>query len=80
MKENKYAKMSLEELKATEKKMKVAISAFIGMLIVLAISVAYLTLRDGFSVFLVLPFTLIPILMANVMGMKKIQEEIKSRG
>lgn len=80
MKENKYAKMSLEELKATEKKMKVAISAFIGMLIVLAISVAYLTLRDGFNVFLVLPFTLIPILMANVMGMKKIQEEIKSRG
>jgi hypothetical protein len=77
---NKYAKMSLEELKATEKKMKVAIGAFIGMLITLAILVIYLSLRDGFSVFLIMPFTLIPILIANLMGMKKIQEEIKSRG
>ncbi len=80
MKENKYAQMSLDELKAKEKTLKSATSAFIGILIVLVFAVVFLGIRQGFSVFSVLPVAFLPLLLANISGLKKLQEEIKSRG
>ena len=80
MKENKYAQMSLEELKAKEKTLKSATSVFIGMLMVMVFAVVFLGIRQGFSVFSVLPVAFLPLLIANISGLKKVQEEIKSRG
>ncbi|WP_394992399.1 hypothetical protein [Emticicia sp.] len=79
MKENNYSQMSLEELKAKEKTLKSATSAFIGVLIVLVFAVVFLGIRQGFSVFSVLPVAFLPLLLVNISGLKKVQEEIKSR-
>lgn len=80
MKENKYTQKSLEELKVKEKTLKSATSAFIGVLMVLVFAVVFLGIRQGFSVFSVLPIAFLPLLIANISGLKKVQEEIKLRG
>jgi Na+-transporting methylmalonyl-CoA/oxaloacetate decarboxylase beta subunit len=80
MQENKYSKMSLDELKAKEKTLKSATSVFMGVLMVLTFAVVFLGIRQGFSVFSVLPIAFLPLLLANISGLKKLQEEIKSRG
>lgn len=79
MKENKYAQMSLEELKAKEKTLKSAISVFVGILMVLVFAVVFLGVRQGFSVFSILPVAFLPLILANINILKKLQEEIKSR-
>lgn len=79
MKENKYSKMSLEELKAKEKTTKSAISAFIGILMVLVFAVVFLGIRQGFSAFSVLPMAFLPLVIVIISSLKKLQDEIKSR-
>jgi hypothetical protein len=79
MKENKYAKLSTDELKVKAKKLKSIISLYTGMLMVLMFVVVFFGIRQGFSVISAFPFILFPILYVILKNAKELQEEIKSR-
>jgi hypothetical protein len=77
-KEN-LSQMSNEVLIKNYKSAKGIYIAFAAIFVLLLISCLYLTVAKGFSVFTVLPFTFIPILIANVMSFGKVKEEMKAR-
>jgi hypothetical protein len=75
-----WNELSLAELQAKEKALKLAIVIFAGMLIVMLLISAFLTIKQGFGVFTVLPIAFLPLLMANMANLKKLKTEIESRG
>lgn len=79
MKENPYAKMTLDELNAKAKSLKSMTSIFSSLLLVMTFAGVFLSIRQGFSVFSVLPVTFLPLFIININNIKKIKEEIKSR-
>jgi hypothetical protein len=80
MKVKPWNELSLAELQAKEKALKLAIVIFAGMLIVMLLISAFLTIKQGFGVFTVLPIAFLPLLMANMANLKKLKTEIESRG
>ncbi|MFY7908897.1 MAG: hypothetical protein ACOVO2_05075 [Emticicia sp.] len=79
MKENPYAKMTLEELETKAKNAKKATSAIVGLLMVAVFAVVFLAIRQGFSAMTVVPSVLLPMLIINLASLNAIQKEIKSR-
>ncbi len=79
MKENPYAKLSIEELQAKAKNLKKATSIFTGMLMVLMFAVIFLAIRQGFSMMTLVPTALLPMLIINLVSLAAIQKEIKAR-
>lgn len=79
MKENPYTKMTLDELNAKAKSLKSITSAFSGILLIMTFAGVFLSIRQGFSVFSVLPVAFLPLLVININSIKKIKEEIQSR-
>ncbi|GGD60248.1 hypothetical protein GCM10011514_25260 [Emticicia aquatilis] len=79
MKENPYAKLSLDELKTKAKNLKKATSIFTGILMVLIFAVVFLAIRQGFSMMTLVPTALLPMLIINIMSLNTIQKEIQSR-
>lgn len=79
MKENKYAQLSTDELKAKAKKLKSITSLYTGMLMVLMFAVVFFGIRQGFSAISAFPFILLPILFVILKNAKELQDEIKSR-
>lgn len=79
MKENPYAKMTLDELNAKAKSLKSMTSIFSSLLLVMTFVGVFLSIRQGFSVFSVLPVAFLPLLVININSIKKIKEEIQSR-
>jgi hypothetical protein len=79
MKKEDYSQYSIEELTKKEKTAKVA-TITLGVVVFLQFLVGlFLTYKQGFSIFIVLPFTFLPILIVNISTMKKIRAEIDSR-
>ena len=79
MKKEDYSQYSIEDLTKKEKTAKVA-TIMLGFVIFLQFLVGvFLTYQQGFSIFIVLPFTFLPILIVNISTMKKIRAEIDSR-
>lgn len=79
MKENPYAKLSLEQLHTKAKKLKKATSTITGLLMIAMFAVIFLAIRQGFSMMTLVPTALLPILGINLMSLNTIQKEIKSR-
>jgi len=83
MKENPYAKLTLDELNAKVKSLKSITSsitsAFSGILLIMTFIGVFLSIRQGFRVFSVLPVAFLPLFIININNIKKIKEEIKSR-
>lgn len=83
MKENPYAKMTLDDLKAQAKTVKTMMSVFSGILLVFVFVVVFLGIRKGFNgVFIslsIMPVALLPIFFVMMNNLKKIQDEVKSR-
>lgn len=79
MKKEDYSQLTTEELIKKEKTAKTAtimLAVVIGLQFLVGL---FLTYKQGFSVFTILPITFLPILIVNYSTIKKIREEINSR-
>ena len=78
-KEEDLSTLTIEELNKKAKTSKLATGALAGILIVqLAVGI-YLTIQQGFNVFIILPVAFLPILIINFTSIKKIDTEIARR-
>ena len=73
------SEMSLDELKSQEKGQTVILSAFIGLVVIMAVAGGYLTYLKGFNVFTVLPVAFFPLVFVFFNNLKKTKSEIGSR-
>ncbi len=79
MKKEDYSQYSIEDLTKREKTARVATIALGALIVMQFFPCLYLTYKQGFNVFTVMPFTFLPILIVNISTMKKIRAEIDSR-
>jgi len=79
MKQEELTQMSLDELKSKEKTLKSSMAVLGGMIIVLLIVAVFLTIKQGFGVFSILPIVFLPIFTVNIGNLKKVQNEITLR-
>ncbi|WP_284652057.1 hypothetical protein [Flavobacterium terrisoli] len=78
-KEPELSSLTIEEL---EKRAKTTKAASIMLAAVIALQFAigiYLTFKNGFNVFIVIPLAFLPMLIVNFTNIKKIKEEIARR-
>ena len=78
-KQPELSELSIDELEKKAKTSKVATGALAGILLVQLAAGIYLTTKQGFNVFVILPLAFLPILLINVSSLKKIKEEIARR-
>lgn len=71
--------LTIEELQKRAKTTKAATGALAGILLVQLIVGIYLTFKQGFNVFIVLPVAFLPLIIVNYTNIKKIKEEIAKR-
>lgn len=78
-KEPELSTLTIEEL---EKRAKTTKTASIMLAVVIGLQFAigvYLTFKNGFNVFTVIPLAFLPMLIVNFTNIKKIKEEIAKR-
>jgi hypothetical protein len=71
--------LTIEELQKRAKTTKAATGALAGILLVQLIVGIYLTFKQGFNVFIVLPVAFLPLIIVNYTNINKIKEEIAKR-
>jgi hypothetical protein len=74
--------LSLQDTESLNKKQKLLkmITAMLGvMLLILLVLAIYVSFKKGFSALIVVPIALMPILMLNVISIKNIQKQLRSR-
>lgn len=71
--------LSTEELSKRAKTTKAVAGLLAGILLVEFAAGLYLTIKQGFSIFIVIPIAFLPILILNYQNVKKINEEIARR-
>ena len=71
--------LTIEELNKKLKTTKFATGMLTGILIVQLIVGVYLSVKNGFSIFIIVPIAFLPILIINYQNIKKINEEIARR-
>ena len=79
MKEEQLTKLTLDELKIREKMLKTAVSLITASIIVMIIAGIFITYKQGFSVFTVMPIIFISIVLINAAKLKKVRAEIAAR-
>ncbi len=79
MKDDSLSKLSLDELKAREKSLRLVSSMFIGCIVIMALAGVFLTVQKGFNTFTVLPVAFLPLMIVNMSNLKKIKDEIAGR-
>lgn len=78
-KQPELSELTIEELEKKAKTSKTATGALAGILIVQLAAGIYLTIKQGFNVFIILPVAFLPLILANIASLKKLKEEIASR-
>lgn len=71
--------LSLEELQKRAKTTKTATGLLGGILFVQFAAGIFLTYKQGFNVFTIIPAAFLPLLIINITTLKKINEEIAKR-
>ncbi|MEN9571827.1 MAG: hypothetical protein RL172_3058 [Bacteroidota bacterium] len=71
--------MTLEELTVREKATKTSIAVMAVAIAIMAITGVYITIKNGFSVFTVMPIIFLSLLFVNVGVLKKIRQEIAAK-
>lgn len=71
--------LTLEELEKRAKTTKTATGMLLGIIIVQFVIGIYLTFKQGFNVFTVIPMAFLPMVFVNYASLKKIKAEIESR-
>ncbi|MGL3000072.1 hypothetical protein [Flavobacterium sp. RSSB_23] len=80
MKSKNLSELSVEELIKQQKTIKTVTSVLAGMLFVLLLLGIWLTFqKPSFLVFIVIPFTLMPLLIFNLTTLKKVKAELSLR-
>jgi hypothetical protein len=79
MQETDLSKLTIEELLKQEKTVKAVSYLFIGVIIIQFAAGIFLTIKQGFSIFMIVPIAFVPILMITISNLKKIRTEIDSR-
>jgi hypothetical protein len=80
MKSKNLSELSIEELIKQQKTIKTVTSVLAVMLFVLMLLGIWLAFqKPGFLVFIVIPFTLMPLLIFNITSLKKVNTELSSR-
>jgi len=79
MTNKKPAEQSNEELLKNEKTIKGLTLAFAVVLIVLFVTIIFLTIKKGFSALSVVPIALLPILIIGLNNWNELKKEIKLR-
>lgn len=77
--ETDLSSLSTEELNKKAKTVKTVMGLLAGVLLVEFAVGLYLTIKQGFSIFMVIPIAFLPILIINYQNIKKINEEIARR-
>ncbi len=77
---NQFSQMSVEKLQQQAKTTKLVTGILAGMLAVLLVMAILLSIKKGFSTLVVVPFALLPIVIINMTSLKKIKQELESRG
>ena len=77
--ETNLSSLSTEELNKRVKTTKMVAGLLAGALLMEFAAGIYLTIKGGFSIFLVLPIAFLPIVIINYQNIKKINEEIARR-
>ena len=78
-KEPELSSLTLEELNKRAKTTKFATGLLLGVIILQFIIGLYLTFKQGFNVFTVIPMAFLPMVFVNYANLKKINEEIAKR-
>lgn len=78
-KEPELSTLTTEELEKRAKTTKMATGLLLGILIVQFADSAYLTIKQGFNVFIIIPIAFLPLVILNFTNLKKIKEEIAKR-
>lgn len=73
------SQLSLEELHKRAKTSRFATGLLLGVIILQFCIGIYLTIKQGFNVFTIIPMAFLPMVMINYAGLKKINEEITKR-
>jgi hypothetical protein len=71
--------LNLEELTKRAKTTKMVTGILLGTIIVQFAAGIYLTIVQGFNVFIVIPIAFLPMVIVNYSSLKKINEEITKR-
>ncbi|KOY87092.1 hypothetical protein AD998_13915 [bacterium 336/3] len=75
----KLSKMKLQELEKQEKALRIATPVLGGLLVVMFVLSILLFIRQGFSAFSTMPVAFLPLLIVNIINLKKVRKEIASR-
>ncbi|MGC4039398.1 MAG: hypothetical protein QM710_00995 [Flavobacterium sp.] len=76
---NNLSGLSLEELNKRTKTVKTVTAMLAAVLFIQFAVGIYLLATKGFNVFVILPVAFLPILIANYINIKKLNEEIARR-
>lgn len=78
-KERELSSLNLEELNKRAKTTKTATGLLLGIIIIQFAAGIFLTAKQGFNMFIVIPFAFLPMVFVNYANLKKINEEIAKR-
>lgn len=79
MKEQTLSTLTVDELRTREKALKIAVGIMTGAIIIMFLTGVYLTYKQGFSIFTVMPVIFLASLSLNISNLKKVRNEIASR-
>lgn len=80
MKSPPISEMNTEMLKKNYKTMKMVIIILSVFLVIMVGSGVYITLSKGFGAVSILPFAFLPLFVLNIVNLKKIKNELITRG
>jgi len=75
----KLSELSIEQLEKRAKTTKISTGGLSGILLMQLAAGIYLTIKQGFNVFIILPLAFLPLVLVNITTLKKIKEEIATR-
>lgn len=79
MNDQKLKKLGDEELQKMQRKLKIITGMLAGGLLLILISALYSTIKDGFTIALIIPISLMPIIFINNKNLTNIKKELESR-
>ncbi len=78
-KEPELSTLSIEDLNKRAKTTKTATGLLLGIIILQFAIGTYLTIKQGFNAFTIIPLAFLPMVIVNYANLKKIKEEIAKR-
>ncbi|KPE53173.1 hypothetical protein [Chryseobacterium indologenes] len=80
MKNKHFTEYTDEELMSNEKKIKVLTIMLASSMMVLFFTFIVLVIKKGFNPIMIIPIGILPLLVINIMNLKKLKKEKEKRG